>query len=272
MEIWQHEEALQAIGLKLDLDIANNNHTPYLRRLSPDEPIAIFTETDVRMMLDVLKLVFELTDATVFLEWDITNALEEVGLREYFNSGVRMLLQREREYALINLAKNNTIYELVEMGLLDSPDILAELIGLNLPNEIFESDMLMAYMDVFSIDQINSAPRYMIDNVPTNTVVTRLNVWQGRTMFGSGQVIDYALSIFLEPQSPTTLGHLEIGTTIPFMGVNSFMNNAVVTVTPDQQVRMGTFIPRRYADLVVALRAPSGNNVRVMWGNFTIWQ
>ncbi|MCL2397109.1 MAG: hypothetical protein FWC93_03490 [Defluviitaleaceae bacterium] len=253
-------EALWAIGIELELNL--DGGMPRLQKLSHNEPIAILSEVDVDIMLDALKVAFELTDSTVYIDWDITSALKEAGLRDYFNDGVRLLLQEEREYALINMVKNNTFYELVDMGVFDRPGILEELESLNLLNEIFEAGKVSK--SIGDMDTNQDWWRHFCV-IPSRTIVTRQNLYLGSLMTTVGDVIDFNLSFIASFAG----GHLEVGTWSIWQDI--FTNGLAITTFGGHQTRQGTFLPRGTPEQVGALRASSGNTIDIITGYFTIW-
>jgi len=88
---------------------------PQLRRASQSNPVTISSESDVRVLLDALAIIFELTDSSVYVAGDIIDALEEAELREYWSQGIRDLLRDENERAMSELAMRYSAEELYEM-------------------------------------------------------------------------------------------------------------------------------------------------------------
>jgi len=93
---------LESLGIELNMgtemdarsniDAHQDSVMPQLRRVDQSVPIAISSESDVRVLLDALAMIFELTDSCVYVNGDIIAALNEAGLREYWSQGIRELL------------------------------------------------------------------------------------------------------------------------------------------------------------------------------------
>jgi len=66
---------------------------PQLRRLSEYSSLAISCESDVRILLDALSIIFELSDSSVYVDGYIITALNDAGLREYWRRGIYELLR-----------------------------------------------------------------------------------------------------------------------------------------------------------------------------------
>lgn len=100
--------ALQGIGVELELNICdaaydgrieNQDMPPSIVRFrnSLYAPLSISTEADVDILMSALELVFELTDASIHIDGAILRALDESGLRMYWQNSIMELLYVREE-------------------------------------------------------------------------------------------------------------------------------------------------------------------------------
>jgi len=99
---------LECLGIEVEMRISldpSNESMPQLRRTDQRNSLEISTESDVRVLLDTLAMLFEITDSSVYVDGEIITALNEAGLREYWSQGVRELLQEERSQLMTEHAE-----------------------------------------------------------------------------------------------------------------------------------------------------------------------
>ena len=104
-----------------------NWSNPHIGKLSQNEPIRITSEADVDLLLEAVRVANALrTGGMSFDTCIVPNAIEDAGLYDYWMNGIRQINQPARERALIDLATNNTLDELVEKGLFLRPGMMKE--------------------------------------------------------------------------------------------------------------------------------------------------
>jgi len=215
-------ESLRSIGIELDVGMdtgiqmhsegidARQNATrmPSLQRISPYDPLTISTVSDVRLMLDAIEVIVELTDISIHIDGDIITALEEAGLREYFRSGVREILREEIERDMIYFAENYTIDELTEMGMLDDRRVLEEFRALGLLCDFLETHVPEGYVGISPAMQFQESRI-----IPYGTVLHAHNSRhpQSSRAVSTGWEIDYFIRYRLISGSS---GFLDIGLAI----------------------------------------------------------
>jgi len=268
-------DTLESIGIGFDLnlpyelwlDANEENFAPMPKLyLLHDARITISSEADVRIILDALAVVFELTSSSVSVDWGIMTALEDAGLREYFQAGIRYLLREERAAWIASLFETYTIDELLELNNVDMLDlsfILEEAYELGLPLNGFDDQM--GRLAIFEIAPRSGSRRVTL---PSNFIVQ--GVWmQNPTPFNIiGTTFDYTL-VFRRAQAGVA-GFLDSGNVVVHFPDTSFVHRTRYTATDQNQHVNGSMIIRDIGDRAFALRATHGP-IFVAAGAYTMW-
>jgi len=261
-------KALQVIGVDLDLNTDDSTHARFdrsddqqyevrvshLRSISANQPLAIASEADARVLLDALEVVVTQTDNPIFIDSNIMDALEKAGLSGYFEEGIRALFQEEREEWLLSLLKNYTVDELLELndaGVLVVSEILVELKALNLSCVVLGGQIQQLAMHIDTAGIVPFSTR-ISSQVPNNTRVHGLWLPPHSLLFGPGEAISFSVTFRLAAGSP---GGLEIGNFAVHREI--FESHVNAGATASLQTRSGTMVPRHHTEFVFALRAQS---------------